>query len=198
MRRDELYKLKISDIEDLGTIIVVHVNDTKNKISRKFTITEHLEIYRKYALLRPQNYPETKFFINYQGGKCTRQVVGINKIGKVPFEVAKYLKLPNAEEYTGHSLRRSSATLLVEAGGDLLTLKKHGGWKSSTVAENYIENSLNKKIEVANKILTIESNNTTMTTTNVMAKSTECPKVQFDNVINCTITINNYNCNKEN
>jgi integrase len=47
-------------------------------------------------------------------------------------------------EYTGHSLRRTSATLLVDEGGDLTTLKRHGGWRSSFVAEGYIEESINK------------------------------------------------------
>ncbi|XP_074034595.1 tyrosine recombinase XerC-like [Leptinotarsa decemlineata] len=153
LRRDELYKLKLYDIEDLGTILIVNVHDTKTKISRKFTITEHLELYRKYKALRPQKYAEKKIFIDYQGGKCTCQIVGITKIGKVPSVIAKYLNLPHAEQYTGHCFRRSSATLLVEAGGDLLTLKKHGGWKSSAVAEHYIENSITQKIDVANKIL---------------------------------------------
>lgn len=56
--------------------------------------------------------------------------------------------LPNAENYTGHSFRRTSATILAENGGDLLTLKQHGGWKSSTVAEGYIAESIsgNKRI----------------------------------------------------
>ncbi|XP_031337181.1 uncharacterized protein LOC116166367 [Photinus pyralis] len=60
LRRDEIYKLKTTDIQDMGNILIVHVHDTKNKISRKFTVTEHLELYKKYASLRPQNYPETK------------------------------------------------------------------------------------------------------------------------------------------
>ncbi|KAJ8947151.1 hypothetical protein NQ318_002513 [Aromia moschata] len=31
---------------------------------------------------------------------------------------------------------------LVESGGDFMTLKKHGGWNSSTVAEGYVEESV--------------------------------------------------------
>jgi hypothetical protein len=42
---------------------------------------------------------------------------------------------------------------LVHAGADLLTLKSHGGWKSSAVAEGYIENSIQNKISIATKIL---------------------------------------------
>lgn len=41
--------------------------------------------------------------------------------------VANFLRLENANPYTGHAFQRSSATLLVESGG-LMTLKKHGRW----------------------------------------------------------------------
>lgn len=61
--------------------------------------------------LRPNNLAERCFFFNYQNGKCARQVVGINKFGSNPSQVAEFLKLPNAKLYTGHCFRRSSATL---------------------------------------------------------------------------------------
>ncbi|CAH1371642.1 unnamed protein product, partial [Tenebrio molitor] len=51
-------------------------------------------------------------------------------------DIAKYLGLTNPHEYSGHTFRRSSATILVDAGGDILSLKRHGGWKSTTVAES--------------------------------------------------------------
>ncbi|KAJ8955380.1 hypothetical protein NQ318_003477 [Aromia moschata] len=46
----------------------------------------------------------------------------------------------------------SSATLLVESGGDLMTLKNHGGWKSSTVDEGYVDESVAHRTEIANKV----------------------------------------------
>ncbi|CAH2005047.1 unnamed protein product [Acanthoscelides obtectus] len=54
--------------------------------------------------------------------------------------------------YTGHSFRRSSATLLVESGRDLMTLKQHNGWKLSTVAEGYVDKSVANRTEIANKV----------------------------------------------
>ena len=57
----------------------------------------------------------------------------------MPNVIASFLKLTNPELYnTGHSFRRTSATLLIEAGGDITAVKKLGGWKSTTVAEGYI------------------------------------------------------------
>lgn len=107
---------------------------------------------KKYDDLRPATH-EKKLFLNYQNKKCTKQVVGMNKMGSVPTVVAKFLKLDNAKTYTSHCIRRSSSTILVDAGGDITTLKRHGGWKSSTVAEGYIDDSTINRINVASKIV---------------------------------------------
>lgn len=62
--------------------------------------------------------------------------------------------------YTGHCYRRTSASLLADSGADILTLKRHGGWKSSTVAEGYVEDSITNKIKISKCILTGESSKT--------------------------------------
>ncbi|KAJ8942586.1 hypothetical protein NQ317_011007 [Molorchus minor] len=64
-----------------------------------------------------------------------------------------HLKLPDVACYTGHRLRRSSATLLADAGVDITTIKRHAGWKSTTVAEGYVENSIENKTKIANQVL---------------------------------------------
>lgn len=96
---------------------------------------------------------DRRFFLKYNNGKYYRQVMAIHTIGKVPREVAFYLKLDNPQEYTGHCLRRTSATLLVDSEADVTSLKWHGGWKSSSVAKGYIEESLNNKRDIVMKIL---------------------------------------------
>ena len=118
----------------------MHIPDTKTKTERTFVIAGKVSSDIKF------------FFLNYQIGKCVRQAVGINKFGSIPKEIAKYLKLPEPEAYTGHCFRRSSATILVDAGGDLLALKRHGGWKSAAVAEGYIDDSIANKTATAQKI----------------------------------------------
>lgn len=52
--------------------------------------------------------------------------------------------------FTGHSFRRSSATLAANAGADITTLKRLGGWKSDKVANSYVEESLLTKRKIAN------------------------------------------------
>lgn len=41
----------------------------------------------------------------------------------MPKEIAKFIGLPDAESYTGHNFKRTSATLLANSGADLLALK---------------------------------------------------------------------------
>lgn len=105
--------------------------------------------------LRPKDLNDSRFFFKYVDGKCHRSFMGIHTIGEVPKKVALYLQLPNWKEYTGHSLRRTSATLLVDSGADVITLKRHGGWKSSSVAEGYYEESMCSKQKVARRILDV-------------------------------------------
>ncbi|XP_031340500.1 uncharacterized protein LOC116168690 [Photinus pyralis] len=158
-RCDELIKLTLHDIQDNGDILVVKIPDSKTKMQITFVITNETingtsvhGIYRKYVSLRSAKTEHTRFFVNYIKGKCTIQVIGKNTIAKIPYKIAKYLELPDAEGYTGHSFRRTSASLLVDAGGDLLSLKRHGGWRSTNVAEGYLGESIVKKSKVSNQI----------------------------------------------
>lgn len=68
----------------------------------------------------------------------------------------------------GHSFRRTSATLLADAGADLFTLKRHGGWKSNSVAEGYVDNSFGNKLKISNQI----TSNIKLSSTNEMHEQT--------------------------
>jgi len=152
--------MSIHDIEDKDTVLIIKIPDTKNGVERIFTVLnpnnniDFLAYIRRYMALRPSDIATTRLFLKFNGNKCSKQPIGINTFGKIPSIIAEYLKLPNPSCYTGHSFRRSSATMLANSGGDLLTVKKHGGWKSSTVAEGYVDNTITKKIDVSRKILT--------------------------------------------
>ena len=69
-------------------------------------------------------------------------MIGVHKIGKIPHDMTNFLAFPNPNEYTEHSFRRTSATLLVDAGETMISLKSHGGWESGSVAERYIDQSI--------------------------------------------------------
>lgn len=193
-RRQELKNLKIDHIRDLGNEFQVRLIDTKTKTDRLFVIPGlFYKVSKKYMELRPLNMEQ--FFLNYQKGKCTKQVVGINKIGNQPKIIAEFLNLPNSELYTGHCFRRSGATLLADAGGNTLTIKNYGGWKSTPVMETYIENSLNKKKKIGNTIVksvhnpqieNIASTSKENLASNMLA-STSYNSVTENNVANCNL-----------
>ena len=62
------------------------------------------------------------------------------------------MRLEEPELYTGHYYRRSSATILVDRGSDITTLKRHVGWRSTSVAEGYVEESVQNKMKIADTI----------------------------------------------
>lgn len=163
-RNNEMHLMKMEDIQDLNSTLLITIPSTKTKIIRKFTVTgKFYDICKRYIALRPADVKTTSFFLNYQNGKCTVQNVGINKFASMGRQIATYLNLPNSNLYTGHSFRRSSATILVDAGGDITALKRHGGWKSTSVAEGYIDNSMANKMNTANKILQAVEQDTNIT-----------------------------------
>lgn len=140
-------------------MLVIKIPNTKTNIQRTFTVSNnsedgsnHMDIYRKYVALRPVGTNSRQLLVRFSKGVCYNQVVGVNTIAKIPKDVAEFLKLPDSALYTGHCFRRTSASLLANAGADLLALKRHGGWRSSTVAEGYVDDCISNKLSVGQQI----------------------------------------------
>lgn len=191
-RRQELYNIQFKDVEVFETTLLIKISKTKTKTDRSFTITgKYYEQCKKYIELRPTECSNPSFFLNYIDGKCTTQRVGINKFGALGKVIASYLQLTDPELYTGHCFRRTSATLLVDAGGDITALKRHGGWKSTTVAEGYIDDSMTNKIAISNSILNSIENNRNEVNINIPSPSTS-------NNASCPVQIHFHNCNIQN
>lgn len=142
-----------------------------------FMVTEEtwITLIRKYVQLRPSHTSHQRFFLTYRRGKCVSSPMGINKIGEVPKNIAKFLKLSTPEKFTGHCFRRSSASHLANKGGDLLTIKKFAGWKSSAVVESYVDASMKRRIEIAQMFTPDQPEAST---------STMKPNLVEDNIIN--------------
>jgi integrase len=117
-RSKEMHAMKLEDIQDLEKAFLITIPNTKTNSVRQFTVTGSFhKICKKYADLRPANVTTSSFFLNYQHGRCTPQKIGINKFGLMGKQIATYLNLPNANLYTGHCFRRSSATMPADIGG---------------------------------------------------------------------------------
>lgn len=201
-RRAELCSLKTKDIENTGSIVIVTLHDTKTKKKRIFTITSEckgIEYYRKYASLRPKNVSHDRFFLFYKNGKCSVQPVGINSFAKMPKKIAEYLELPDSGSYTGHCLRRTSATLLADSGADIQTLKRHGGWASTSVAEGYVEESISNKVQISRKIFSATESSSSICETQELLfpephsaaapVNVQSSSVTFSNLSNCVFNI---------
>ena len=98
--------------------------------------------------LRPENSPP-RLFLGFRYGKCIKQPIGINSLATFPRRIAEFLGLENAKMYTSHAFRRSAATWVADSGVDLINLKRFGGWKSDSVAQNYIAESITVKTDLA-------------------------------------------------
>ena len=59
----------------------------------------------------------------------------------MPKIIVQFLKLPNAEKYTGYAFRRTSSNLLAEKGADMAAIQRHGGWKSAQLGQGYVDES---------------------------------------------------------
>jgi len=78
--------------------------------------------------------------------------LGTKSIGEIPRTIARWLGLENYELYTGHAIRRTTATTIADRGGDTSTLKRYLAWKSDRVAESYVTNTENTRNNMANAL----------------------------------------------
>ena len=148
-----MVNLKFSEVHDKGDIFFVEINNSKNYVIRRFVIDpEFYDRVKSYIDLRPPGSPLNRFFLGYRNGACTRQPVGINTFYKQPKIIAKFLNLDEADKFTGHCFRRSSASLLAESGADLMTIKKAGGWKTDGAAQGYIDFSVHRNKQIGRMI----------------------------------------------
>ncbi|GLG94591.1 Zinc finger protein 1 [Gryllus bimaculatus] len=157
-RCDELYSINVDYVQDKGNLLVVTIPRTNTNKRRVFTIMADdemngVDLYRKYLALRPKKVEHPSLFVSMRRGKCTVQRVGINSFYKIAKTVATYLKLEEPETYTGHSLRRSSATLLAESGTEIIPHKRHGSWRTGNAAEGYVEDSFEHRSAFARQYM---------------------------------------------
>lgn len=142
--------MKMLDVTFFEEKISVEIPDSKTHTSRSFLITDPIwvKIVRDYINLR-ENIEIDRLFVQLRGGIARNQPIGHNTIANYSQKIATFLNLENSKGFTGHALRRTAATLLANSGANVLQLKRLGGWKSSTVAEGYVDSSMENKTKTA-------------------------------------------------
>ena len=73
-RSDEFVSLMVEHVKRHGDILLVSIVDTKTGVNRSFTVSDkYYAIVQKYINLRPRKVLTTRFFLNYQKGKCSHK-----------------------------------------------------------------------------------------------------------------------------
>lgn len=90
-------------------------------------------------------------YIAYLNGRYYAKHISCHTVSDTTRQIAEYLNSEKPEKIAVHGSRKSSASILVEEGGDLLNLKWHGCWLTSNVAKGwrFIEEYMNGKIEIS-------------------------------------------------
>lgn len=201
-RRCELCDLRLHDIKEEGSVLLITIRPSKTVKARRFTVADsdgisYVRLVKQYLSLRPQNVSTDRVFLRYDKGKCTNQVVGINTFGSCPLQIARYLKLDDPEKYTGHAFRRTSATIMANSGMTIDQIQRQVGWKSAAVATGYVEESISSKKNVSNIIgSAISGSETSLTSENVssinlnsISSDLKNRSINISNNTNCTFHI---------
>lgn len=146
-RSIELNNLKIDNVQFVSdSEINIGLKNTKNNGTRDNKIVnsgsfDYVGLVKKYNELANKVDVRKKgnsFFITYRMGVCVNSRMGRNRFGEIFKEVATFLKLPHPEHYTGHSGRRSSASICATKSATEVQLKSLGGWKHLKTACRYV------------------------------------------------------------
>jgi len=103
-----------------------------------------------------------KFWKTPRKDKFVNSNFGINSIAEIPKKLAIFIvqKLPLSEseisEFSGHSFRRTGATLAADSGLQNRQLQTLGGWKSTKVVDEYVDRSVMNLTSFTSKILGLD------------------------------------------
>ena len=116
----------------------------------------YFDLYKRYiGELCPKTIAQGKeqFLKNWStNGKRRIQNTGKGQINLLHKEACRLLGI-NPSSYSTHTWRRTAATVLADAGVSKTNLKRIGQWKSDTVVEGYIANSVPLRQERLNGLL---------------------------------------------
>lgn len=122
--------------------------------------------------------------MSIRNGQFCDTPLGKNSMRSIPKFIATFLGLSDTDSFTGQCFRRSSATTLADSNVSRLNLKRHGGWKSDSVAEGYLLNSKKLRTDIAS---TLSGNHT--------PDVTPLPKCRLDDsssrAFRCVFNFNN-------
>ena len=158
LRVNENYSLTFDDLEvdkkNEEITITIKKELSKNGEERRFMIKDSyfFSLFLKYQakignrtkFLWPLWNNRYKIFNNQRRGQRWFQML--------VKEVAKDCGLQDPESYTHHSFRRGAASAAFTENATVTQIKHLGGWKSTSVAESYVYDSVESRRNMAKKV----------------------------------------------
>ena len=139
-------KVQMKDVShDKSGRVIIKFDHTRKKKNEGFTYhipSLYQGLFSRYeSELDPDLSGEEMYLRLFQKGLGVRKnPVGPKTVSDFVKTACAILKV-NPKGYTSHCFRCSAATNLADAGVSFINLKRHGQWKSDSVAEAYIANS---------------------------------------------------------
>lgn len=108
-------------------------------------------LLKKMINLRPQKCIDN-FIIGNCNGKLIKQLMEKKMIDDLLQKIAVWLNHLNQNGYISHSFRRTSATVFIDTRADVTSLKQVCSWKSNSVVNFYIDQSITNMHYTSNQI----------------------------------------------
>ncbi|XP_065195395.1 uncharacterized protein LOC135826722 [Sycon ciliatum] len=163
LRWDELHRLTPSDISFTDTHMVISLQQRKNDqfrkghqvyIARSGLTTCPVELVQRF-LTAGKHLPHQPLFCRL--GSCRKQAIlrpiaisyscALEKVRKCLAIVGL-----DPKEYGLHSMRSGAASTAASAGTADRLIKRHGGWKSDSSKNRYIEESLPQLLQLSQSL----------------------------------------------
>ena len=74
-----------------------------------------------------------------KGGKTTSRAISSNSVNNIIKKLAAICQLPQAKQYSGHSLSRGFATTASQKGASFGAIMRQGRWRHEGTVHGYIE-----------------------------------------------------------
>ncbi|KAK8807174.1 hypothetical protein WA158_003933 [Blastocystis sp. Blastoise] len=149
-RCEELHCMHYNDLKWSSDKLEVTIRSSKvDQCGKGFSFyvlnssSSHVSFYNiiktYFDHLLPIADQNPSLFICVRNGKFIRQPVGINTLYMFPSKIATLLNLENSKDFTGHSFRRTFATIMASKGFSTFEIMKAGRWASADTAKRYID-----------------------------------------------------------
>ncbi|KAJ8669542.1 hypothetical protein QAD02_000801 [Eretmocerus hayati] len=142
-RKGELVKMLMSYVTAMPDAYLIRIpaEVTKTLTENTFMVVGPFYTVLKRYLEARKKINHERFFLTQRDGVFINSPAGDKTVSNAFKVVATFLKLPEPERYTGHCIRRTSATVYAETSCNDRELMRHGRWKNIQCASGYVQDT---------------------------------------------------------